>query len=808
MSTTTRPVPTVGPATVGRDVPRGAPRALRTKVRRDIRTQWPQFAAITVTMLLGVLLYAASYDAYRNLDASYRGLFDTVHGADLYVTGGDVEAVARAAAGTDGVEAAGVRVQADTPLRVGPDKLRGRVVGLTTLASGEALAELLLVDGTLPGAGEVVVEQHMADHFGLSPGAGLEVLGPDGWTRVEVTGTVASVEYLWPARSRHEVITLPDDFGVVFAAAGVAESLTGAAPNQALVRYTADAATPALDDRLTDVALASGATSVSTWADQPSNSVLQEDVDGFSQMATSFPILFLGAAAMATYVLLTRRVQSERDIIGMLVASGVRRRHVLGHYLAYGVTAGTLGGVGGVLLGIPAARGMTRFYTGFLSLPPEAAVVAWRPATALGGIVFGMAAGVVAALAPALLASRIPPAEAMRPIVPATGGRRSILERLVPPLRRLPARWLLVLRGIGRNRRRTAYTIIGVTLSLLLVLVSWGMIDTMNALLAKQFDVVQLQDARVDFVAPVSDEALAALAAVDGVAVVERSVSAPVGLATDEATYGTVLVALERDTRMHGFVAPDGTELRLPDDGLLVGKAITDVLGVEVGDPLRVESAIGGFAVQTQLVGLVDEPLGTFAYVSLDALDALAGGRAPTTSAYLLFDDDADRAAIRRAIVELPEVAAYEDAQAFQALFDDFTGLFYGFVGGMLALGGLMAFAMIFTTMSVNILERSREVATLRAEGVQLRTISRLITAENLLTTVLGIVPGLLVGLVGASAMLESYSTDQFDLALVIEPLTLVGSTVAILVVAFVSQWPGLRALRRLDIATVVRERR
>jgi putative ABC transport system permease protein len=800
----TRPAPS---QTRRRTHPAAAPRALRTKAARDIRTQWPQFAAITATMLLGVLLFAASYDAYRNLDASYRGTFDRLHGADLYVEGGDVAALARRAADSDGVAAAATRVQVDLPLRVGPDKLRGRAVGEPTLVSGAAIADLLVLDGRLPGDGQVAVEQHMAEHFDLAPGDEIEALGADGWTRLEVTATVASVEYLWPARSRQEIFALPDDFGVVFTSASTAETLAGAAPDQALVRYTAGADAAGLDQRLGDAARNGGATAVTPWDEQPSNSLLQEDVDGFSEMATSFPLLFLGAAALATYVLLTRRVQSERDIIGMLLASGVRRRHVLVHYLSYGLAAGAVGGVAGVLLGVPAAREMTRLYLGVISLPPDVAVVGWRPLTAIGGIAYGVVAGVLAGLAPALAASRIPPAEAMRPVIPASGGRRSLAERLLPPLRRLPARWLLVIRGIGRNRRRTLSTVLGVILSLLLILVSWGMIDTMDALLAEQFDVVQRQDARVDLTPGPDGPPLAELRGIAGIETVERSVTLPVGVTTAEETYGTTLVALAPDTRMHGFVATDRTRMDLPADGLLVGKAMREVLDVAVGDRVTVRTADGRLSVDTVVRGFVDEPLGTFAYISLERLDELSGGAAPTTSAYLRFSPGADRTAVRRAVVDLPGVAAYEDAQAVRQLFERVTGLFYGFVGAMLALGGLMAFAIIFTTMSVNILERAREVATLRASGIHPGTLARLITAENLLTTLLGVVPGLVVGVAGAAVMLDHYSSDQFDLSLVVRPGTLVGSAVAIVAVALVSQWPGLRALRRLDIATVVRER-
>lgn len=131
----------------------------------------------------------------------------------------------------------------------------------------------------------------------------------------------------------------------------------------------------------------------------------------------------------------------------------------------------------------------------------------------------------------------------------------------------------------------------------------------------------------------------------------------------------------------------------------------------------------------------------------------------------------------------------------------------FGFIGAMLALGALMAFAIIFTTMSVNIVERRRELATLRTAGVHRRAIAGLIAGENLLTTLLGVVPGLLIGILGGRAFLASYSSDQFRLDLVVRPLTLVVSALAILAVAALSQWPGLRAIGRLDLAQVVRER-
>ena len=785
-----------------------ASRTLRTKLRRDIRRQWSQFAAIVVTIMFGVALFGASYDAFRNLQDSYDNLFVRLDSADLWIIGGDTEAIASEAAATDGVAAVITRIQADVPLRIGGlDKLRGRIIGVPAEHQPSVNGLLLLAgDHTLTGT-DALAERHLFDHFELEVGDTVEALpvGSSAWMDLRVTGQVESAEYIWPARSRQEIVTLPDDFGVLFVSEEVAASITGGGRNQVLLRL-AEGAGPGTLDALRQVAISMGATEVLTRAEQPSNAALQEDIDGFSQMSGAFPLLFLTAAAMAAYVLVTRRVQSERRLIGMMLASGLHRRQILRHYLGFGVAAGAIGSVVGIVLGMAAARTMTRFYLGVIDLPSEVSVYDLRAVTLVGGLAFGVIAGALSAIAPALLASRIEPADALRGIVPAKGGRYSLLERVVPPLRRLPTRWRLVLRGIGRNRRRTAYTILGVTLSLILILASWSMLDTMDGLLETQFERVQRQDARVDFTGPQDASVLDRLGAVEGVAEVEPVLAAPVGLRGPAGSYGSMLVALPADTDLHGFVLTDGTETTLSGSGVLIGVGAQSIIGVDAGGTATLDVPDLGVSLPVTVDGYLDEPLGTFVYVPLERVQELAGGSLPVTSALLRFREGADRDAIRRSVQDLEVVASYEDARSLVALMEEYTGLFYGFIGAMLVLGALMAFAIMFTTMSVNIGERAREVATLRASGVRLRQISRLISSENLIMTLLGIVPGLIAGVIGGRLLMDSYSSDLFRLNLVVRPWTLVIAAVAILAVAFVSQWPSLRAVRRLDIASVVRE--
>jgi putative ABC transport system permease protein len=548
-----------------------------------------------------------------------------------------------------------------------------------------------------------------------------------------------------------------------------------------------------------------GALETFTRAEQPSNAALAEDLAGFEELALFFPILFLSAAAMAAYVMITRLVHSQRPQIGILLANGFTKGQVLRHYLGYGIVPGLIGSIPGAITGVLLARVITGLYTGFISVPIT--VIRFYPSTLVAAIALGLVATLVAAAAPALAASRLSPAESMRGSAPAGRGKASLVERLVPPLRRLPIRWRMTLRGIERNPRRTVYTVIGVVLSLTLVLVSWGMLDTIEHLLNRQFVQIEKEDARVTFTAPVGAADLAALRNIDGIAAVEPSLELPIAIEANGNRYETFLVALEGDTKMHTFFTGADTTTTLPTDSVLAGIGVADQLNLTAGDPVTVTVGGVNLTLSTHVAEFIDEPLGSMVYISERYAEQLAGVPLPATSALLTYGEGANSSDIRNAIVEMPQVAAFEDAKAIYNMMQDYMALFYVFIGVMLAFGAAMAFALIFNTMSVNIAERSREVATLLAVGTRRRTISRLITTENLLVAAIGIPLGLVIGYLTSAAAMASFQSDMFSFELFVRPTTFVWSALAILIVALISQWPGLRAVGRMDIASVVKER-
>ena len=466
---------------------------LRRKARRDIGRQKWQFVAVLVTVVLGVALFAGSYNAYLNLGRSLDGSYERLAMADATVIGVDT-AFADEAATIDGVAAAVSRRQADVPFEIADTALLGRVVGVPP--EGQPAVNMLDVDEGRwidPDApNEVLLESHAAKDFGLGVGDTFEVVGAE----VEVVGVVVSTEYLWPARDSQNVFTPPESFAVVFANDEIFDAAgAGAVAEQVLVLYDEDVDVEAVDDAVIAAAETAGASGVQLLADQPSNVIIRTEIDALQMIAIALPILFLAAAGLAVYVVVTRLVFSQRGVIGTLRATGFSRRQMRRHYLTYGLVCGLAGAAIGAALGGLLGRGMTALYTMVFGIPDL--VAEFHFPTVVIALVFGAVAGVLAGIAPARTVSRMEPAEAMRGDVPTEPAQLSIFERVIPPLRNAPVRWRMTLRGIGRNTKRSTSMVLGVVLGMTLILASWGMLDTMLLAIDRQFDEVAIEDASI-----------------------------------------------------------------------------------------------------------------------------------------------------------------------------------------------------------------------------------------------------------------------------------------------------------------------
>ena len=269
-------------------------------------------------------------------------------------------------------------------------------------------------------------------------------------------------------------------------------------------------------------------------------------------------------------------------------------------------------------------------------------------------------------------------------------------------------------------------------------------------------------------------------------------------------SYATTLQGFDPGTSLHGFTRPTAPPSACRRDGVLAGSELTGLLDVKVGDTITLDRRAArppGEARRARGRAARHRPV-------LDQRASPASSPDRVSTSYVMsIDSGASRDQMRNTITRLHGVVAYKDADAFADIVDNYLGLFYAFIGVMIALGSVLALAIIYVTMAVNVAERTGELATLRAAGVALGSVARTIATENLVATAIGLPFGLCWGCSRRGRSSRPSRTTCSTLPLSMPWWMLPGRGRGRARRGGVSQLPAVRAVRRVDVAKVVRER-
>jgi putative ABC transport system permease protein len=810
---------------------------LRHKLIRDLLRQRWQIAAVVVVTLLGTGLFTASYLAYQDLRDSYHAIQVRTHLADMTldmttVTTSQAAQIARLPGVADAEQQLVLDLPVIFPARGGTSATQtdsglvtGRLIGIP-LGTQPHLDQLVLTAGSYPTRrDEVVLERHVASHFGMRPGTSFQIVLPSGRVTVRVVGIGVSAEYLWVARSRQDVMPSPAEFGVIFAPrplltqlglAAQATSATRSGPAPLRLAAMPDAGNRLLYDLqpgangtqvLSEVRATVGSGSIfaaTPRAELIGVQLLQMDVDGFQEMAVLFPLLFLIVGGFIVAALLHRQVDQEQAIIGTMLALGLRQRAVIRQYVAVGAVVGVIGALVGSVVGIVLGDAITTVYAADLSIPSVTTRIDWL--VVLGGAVLGIAAPVLASLVPARRAARLDPAVAMRPGPPSAGVRRhgcAAWIGLAPLWLRLP------LRDIGRHPVRSLATALGVSAALVLLISTAGMSGSMTRGFDLTFHQAQRYDLRADFFTAQPAAAVQRqVRDLSGVLAVETVISLPVQLRSQSGgrTYDTVLQGLPSPSPLLVVLDAGGHTLQPGADAALLNRSVATTLHIAVGDSVQVRVVPRGRTVSVRIGALSDELLGNaLTLAAPTAARDLGLGAGITT--VLVTTGPRARAQVQGSLERLAGVARVTDQHVTEAQVGDLLSLFNGFIGVMLVFSAALAAAILFNTASVSVLERRRELATMRALGQRMGRLAWMVTVENGLLALAGLVIGFPVALACLWAFLQLYSTDLFSMPFWLAPRTVVLAVLGALLVVLVAQAPALRGIARMNVAEAAKTR-
>ncbi len=502
--------------------------------------------------------------------------------------------------------------------------------------------------------------------------------------------------------------------------------------------------------------------------------------------------------------------------IGVMKALGARTNQIAGMYFALAAAFGLLALLIAIPLSIAGAFGLTNFLSGQFNV--DVANFQMPLEVVLVELTAALVVPIVAAAVPIRSVTRRPARESLagETEVPA---KPTPIDRLITRLHGVSRPMRLALRNTFRRKGRLARTLAALALGGAVFVSSLTLRTSLFATLDDSI-ASQRYDVEVQFSRPyrVAQVAPAALTVPDATSVeaLLRDTAFPVR--ADGSTGDAMnMRAMPATTTMFAPRMAEGRWLLPSDDRSVVLSTNfkNKMPGTQVGDTVTIK--IGNDEQQWRIVGFIEELMPptspVLVYVVLDAYTRVYGGvgRTDTLRVATVGHDPASHQATVEALERRLTADGYglrlihsrsEDRAILADRFNlisvvlSLMAILIGFVGG-LGLAG---------TMSINVLERTREIGIMRAVGAADRAVRRIVVSEGLVIAVLAWFIGMLLSFPMSYAMCYA-----FGIGLLNTPLNWVYAIPAVfvwlgavLLIALVASLLPARAAVRLTVREVL----
>jgi putative ABC transport system permease protein len=782
--------------------------ALDRKLLRDITRLKGQIATIAIVLAGGIICFIALRGDYLSLGEARTAYYDKYRFAHVFARLERApESLLQRIETIPGVEVAETRIAKEVTLPIeGTERAAyGRILSLP--ASREPLTNALhLESGRSPERDdEMVLLESFAKAHGFRTGDRLPVVINGKERLLRVVGIALSPEFIYAIRPG-AIVDDPKRYAVLWmerSALTSAFRLEGAF-NDVSLRLAPGASEGEVREALDRLLEPYGGTGAIARKDQISNRIVTQELTQLQAISGMVPVIFLGVAAFLINMVLGRLIALQRPEIAALKAVGYTNREVASHYLGLVAVVFVPGAILGVAMGGWLGKLVLGVYARVFRLPD----FEFHLSSGLVGSSLGAsgAAAVLGALLAVRAAVKLPPAEAMRPPAPARF-RKTLVERIGFSAL-VGATGLTVLRELERRPLRTLLSSGGIAGAVALLILSRFGWDSAQAFFEGTLGQEQRQDLTVSFARSIDPRSVGELGRLPGVARAEGMRTVPIRVAHEHRMRDSILVGLPAEATLRHLIEHGGKEVSVPADGVVLTKALADVLGLRVGDRPNIELRDGARRrVNPLIVGLVDEALGLQIYAKEALVQSLEQDLGAVSSVLL----QVDREAVPEVESRLKRSPLVLDVSDFGAdvrrMLDMNASIINVWTFVSVLLASAVIFGVVYNNARIALSARSRDLASLRVLGFSRAEVSRILLAGLAVEVLLAIPLGLYLGLLWARQFMSSVDQETYRWSVVVEPRTyLLASVVALSAGAASALWVR-QSLDKLDLIGVLKTR-
>ena len=479
-----------------------------------------------------------------------------------------------------------------------------------------------------------------------------------------------------------------------------------------------------------------------------------ENADRMRAIGRAFPVLFFLVAALISLTSMTRMVEEQRTQIGTLKALGYSRRSIAGKYLGYAFWATVGGCVFGVLIGekilpyiIVTAYGIMYPHMNTVVIPYN---LYYRVSASLTALLCTMGA----TLFSCYKELREQAAELMRPPAPKKG-KRVFLEKIPSLWSQFNFIWKAAIRNLLRYKKRFFMTVFGIGGCMALLLVGFGLRDSIVDIAKLQYHELQLYDANIILNTSASKQEQnnveqelywndqvdkTAVGYLGQMKVKHGNEEQEVYLNVPEDLQDFQEMVVFRDRRSY-------TQYDLETEGVILTEKTAKLLEVKEGDTITL-CQTGKEDVKVKVGKICENYIGHYLYMSPEIYQSLYGEEPQYNSVYFQmkkgYEDQLE--ILGEDILKGEGALNISYTDSIEDQLDDMLGSLDIVMAVLAISAGLLAFVVLYNLNSINITERRRELATLKVLGFYDNEVSAYVYRENMILTVIGGVAGIILG--------------------------------------------------------------
>lgn len=511
----------------------------------------------------------------------------------------------------------------------------------------------------------------------------------------------------------------------------------------------------------------------------------EQNADRIGAIGEVFPVIFFLVAALISLTTMTRMVEEERIQIGVLKALGYSKSSIAGKYMLYALSA-TLGGslfgaaVGLKLLPFIIITAYKILYSGIPAIITPFNTFYAALATLISVLCVGLST--FFACYRELLAK---PSDLMRPESPRTG-KRVLLERLPFLWKRLNFTRKATVRNLMRYKKRFFMTIFGIGGCMALLLVGFGLKDSIFVIYTRQFDEIMIYDASVSLENNAKASEVKALEEAleknQDIQANMRMRNSQVDISLGSKTKSLTMFVPEKPEAIPEFITLRSRighhQYTMEDNGILLTEQIAKKLRAEVGDTITIQE--GDAKAEVKVSGITENYLTHYLYMTPVLYEKLFQHAVKYNEIFLTMPElsEAEQLQTGNSHLEFPAANGVFYCSYYQKLLSHVLTSLNIVVWVLIVAAGALAFVVLYNLNNININERRRELATIKVLGFYNKEVAAYVYRENMILTLIGAIFGSFFGILLHRFVITTIEIDLVMFGRNIDPSSFVYSII------------------------------